>query len=125
MCWLRLSREAQRLLGEAEHITRQREENIRKDRTAVLLEIIEIIMRQAVAVQADLTKRRVALRALTDGLNWADPSLKAVKGFLLQSDLPAGMGGVDYSDWDSHPALLPWKRFLSDLLADPNAEVPE
>jgi len=76
-------------------------------------------------MQAELVRRRVALRFLqaSDALNEDDAIL--VRQYLRDRDLPGGLGDTEFTNWSMNPVHHEWSLAFDALTKDPNAPLPK
>lgn len=77
-------------------------------------------------VQEDLIARRAVLRFLISAdLVSADEKPDLVRFMRLNAEvLPGTVGSTEFSDFDSHPAVDPWRQCLEALKSDAAAPLP-
>lgn len=92
------------------------------------------LLEKAKALQAELIETRVVLRYLLHNLkphevsvrNPTDEVAKDVRDYLRSaSELPSTYGRVAFTDWDSHPASVPWREARRALPEDAEAPLPQ
>ena len=116
----------QAVMVKAQQVAARADEKIADAARAVMAAEVPRLLAEAQASQAQTIARRIALKALVNDLKVSGPGTDGVFHFLkYNTDLPAGIGGVNFQDWDAHPAGAPWKSALAALLNDADEALPE
>ncbi len=84
----------------------------------------ERLMEGLEAMQAEVIRRRVALRFLVFKDLVAEAHIARTQAILSNTALPGGLGSVERIDWNSHAEHVAWKEALEALTRDPDALLP-
>ncbi len=109
----------------------EREETLRRARDRVAVAAREVVRNSDAAaklmagldeLQAEVIRRRVALRALvcSDALANRDE----INAFLLRKELPGGLGSIEAVEWKFHDEHVAWQRAFEMLTRDADATLP-
>jgi hypothetical protein len=115
---------AEAAVAEPEQAAKKARERVLAAAAVVLATPALRLLEEAKAVQADLIKRRVALRYLVRNLD-VTPAIHEVREFLrYNTDLP-GFGSVEFEDWNKHQANAPWKDAHDALTRISDTPLPD